>query len=165
MEPYKDPIITKYTSLILAAIPGVFKSTFQGDPIRLAKSDYPALIISKSRTRVGPHTNSEDEHEIALILTVVVDVRAEINDSKEITPGIAKLYDIIEGRDAQYKLKSGSILNILRTNIAVDASLNLRTDLGSITTANYGLTIGKRAQDTYGVEGSIEFIASFNQLR
>lgn len=163
---YQDPIIKKYTELITAAMPNVFKSTYQGDPLRLPKSSLPALIISKSTTRVAPHTNSEDESDIALIISVVVDMRDEINDDQEIVPGIAQLYDIIEGReDATYKLKSQSILNILRTNIAVDAAQNLRTDLGSITTVNYGLTVGKRALDTYAVEGQVEFVASFNQIR
>lgn len=165
MEIYKDPIIKKYTELITSSAQGVFKGVYQGDPLRIPKSQLPALVISKSATRVGKHTNAEDEHEISLILSVIVDMRDEVMDDKQIVPGVAMLYDIIEGRDEQYKLKSQSILNILRSNIAVDASLNLRTDLTSITTANYGLTVGKRAPEAYAVEGQVEFIASFNQIR
>lgn len=166
MQPYTDPIIKKYRELIEEAMPGVFKSFYQGDPLRIPKSSMPALIISKSQTRVAPHTNAEDEQEIALILSVIVDLRDEIKDEKELTPGIAQLYDIIEGReDTTYKLKTKSILNILRTNISVDTAYNLRTDLGSITNVNYGLTIGKRALDSYAVEGQVEFMATYTQLR
>lgn len=165
MEIYTDPIIKKYTDLITEAMPGVFKSTYQGDPLRIPKSSLPALIISKTATRVGVHTNAEDEHEISLILSVIVDMREEINDDQEVVPGIAKLYSIIEGRDEQYKLNTKSILHILRSNIVIDQALNLRTDLGTITNVNYGLTVGKRALDTYAVEGQVEFVASFNQLR
>lgn len=166
MQPYTDPIIKKYREMIESAMPGVFKSFYQGDPLRIPKSSLPALIISKSQTRAAPHTNVEDEHEVALILSVIVDMRDEIKDEVELTPGIAQLYDIIEGReDTTYKLKTKSILNILRSNIAVDTAYNLRTDLGSITNVNYGMTIGKRALDTYAVEGQVEFIASYSQLR
>ncbi len=167
MTPYTDPIISKYFALIKAAVPdGLFKKYFQGDPMRIGKSLIPALIISKSETRVGPLTNAEDEHGIALILTVVTDVRDTVNDSDELVKGTSQLYDIIEGRsDTTYKLKSQSILNILRSNLVVDAALNLRTDLNTITRADYGLTIGKRAPDAYAVEGTVEWVAHFTQVR
>jgi len=166
MEIYQDPIIKKYTDLITAAMPGVFKGIYQGDPIRVPASSLPALIVSKTATAMAPLTNSEDVHEMSLIVTVIVDLREEVNDDTEIVPGVAKLYDIIEGREqATYALKTDSILDILRSNIVVDAALNLRTDLGSITRADYGLTVGKRAPETYAVEGQVEFVATFSQVR
>lgn len=162
---YSDPIIRKYIDLIKAATP-VFKGVYQGDPIRIPDSNLPALILSKGSTRIGPLSNVEDEHEISLILTVITDVKNEVSDDKSIAAGVAQLYDIIEGReDATYALKAQSILNILRSNLVVDQGVNLRTDLGSITRADYGLTIGKRAPEQYAVEGQIEFIATFSQLR
>lgn len=166
MELYKDPIIKKYTDLITDALPGVFKGVYQGDPIRVPASKLPALIVSKTATALGPLSNAEDAHEMSLVMTVIVDLREEVNDDTEIVPGVAQLYGIIEGREADtYKLKTSSILNILRSNILVDAALNLRTDLGSITRADYGLTVGKRAPETYAVEGQVEFVATFSQLR
>lgn len=167
MEIYKDPVIKKYQDLITAAVPGLFKGVYQGDPIRIEKSRLPALVISKSETRIGPLTNAEDEHGQALILSVITDIRDEVNDDSQIVPGVAKLYDILEGRedDGTYKLKTTSILHILRSNEVVDAGNNLRTDLGTITRVNYGLTIGKRAPDAYAVEGQIEFVSHYTQLR
>lgn len=166
MEIYQDPIITKYTKLITDAMPGVFKATYQGDPIRVPASNLPALILSKTATAIGPLSNAEDTHEMSLVLTVIVDLRETVNDDKEIVPGVAQLYGIIEGRETDtYRLKANSILNILRSNILVDPALNLRTDLGSITRTDYGLTVGKRAPETYAVEGQIEFVATFSQLR
>lgn len=165
--PYIDPIIKKYKDLIEAANPGLFKGFYQGDPLRIPKSNLPALIISKTRTNLSPMSNAEDAHEIVMTMNIITDMRDEINDDQSVVPGVAQLYDIIEGRDAQYKLKASSILNILRSNIVVDASLNLRTNLASITTADYGLTIGKRGSsaETYATEGSIEFIATYSQIR
>jgi len=164
---YTDPIIKKYRELIETAMPGVFKSFFQGDPFRIPASNLPALIISKSGTGVGPHSNAEDSHEIALSLTVVTDIRAERSDEQSMTPGIAQLYDIIEGReDTTYKLKDNQcILDILRKNQIVDATYNLRTNLGSITQVNYGLTQGRRSAEGYATEAQVDFIATYSQLR
>lgn len=163
---YIDPIIKKYQDLIKAAIPGLFKFYYQGDPIMVPKSNIPALILSKTQTRIGNHDSAADEHEISLVLTVITDMRDEISPDKSIEPGIAQLYDIIEGRQtATYALKSTSLLHILRSNILVDAAMNLRTDVGSITRADYGLTVGKRDRDTYAIEGRIEFVATFSQNR
>lgn len=163
---YEDPIIKKYIDLIKAACPAV-KTYYQGDPIRIPKSNLPAVIIAKSQTNVNVLTNLEDAHAVGLIITVVTDIRDERSDDQAIAPGIAALYDIIEGReiDGTYKLKATSLLNILRTNQIVDATYNLRTDLGTITRADYGMTLGKRTPDGYATEGQVEFIATYSQAR
>jgi len=162
---YNDPIIKKYFDLIKAKVPTI-KAYYQGDPIRIPKSSLPAVIISKAQTNVSALTNSEDDHRIGLILTVVTDVRDERSDDQNIVPGIAQLYDIIEGRDdTTYLLKATSILNILRTNQIVDVAYNLRTDLGSITRCDYGMTLGKRSPEGYAIEGQVEFLATYSQIR
>lgn len=162
---YSDPIIRKYIELIKAST-NVFNSVYQGDPFRIPKSNLPALLISKTQTQVKPLTNSEDSYTIGLTMTVITDIRDERSDDQQVTPGIAQLYDIIEGRDeTTYKLKTNSLLNILRTNIAVDTAYNLRTDLGSITRVDYGMTIGKRTPEGYSTEGQIDFIATYSQIR
>lgn len=170
-EIYKDPIITKYFDLIKATVgEGFFKYYFQGDPIRVPITSLPAIIISKDETRASNAldggSNVEDTHLMALSLTVITDIRDEIKDEKSIAPGTAKLYDIMEGRESDtLKLKTKSLLNILRTNVDVDTALGLRTDLGSITRVDYGLTVGKREQEAWAVEAQLEFIAHFTQLR
>lgn len=168
---YQDPIILKYIDLIKGVFGNdFFKIFYQGDPIRIPISNLPAIIISKDETRVSNSgdggSNVEDAHQIALTLTVVTDIRDQINDDKAIAPGIAKLYDIMEGRDATtLKLKTKSILNVLRSNVDVDTALGLRTSLGTITRVDYGLTVGKREQEAWGIEAQLEFVAHFSQLR
>jgi hypothetical protein len=162
---YTDPVISKYFDLIKAKT-SLFRAMYQGDPLRIPASKLPCLMLSKRETRAGPLTNAEDEHGMQMVLTVVTDIRAEIGDETAIVPGIAKLYDIIEGRDATtLALKSESLLNILRHNILVDATTQLRTDLNSITRVNYGMALGKRAPEAWSVEAQIEFVANFNQVR
>ena len=162
---YEDPIIKKYIELIKASCPEI-KGFYQGDPFNIPKSNLPALILSKGQTLVRELTNAEDDHRMGLVLTVVTDIRDQRNDNDQITPGIAQLYDIIEGRDdGTYELKATSILDILRTNQIVDVAYNLRTDLGSVTRVDYGMTLGKRSPEGYATEGQIEFIATYSQLR
>jgi hypothetical protein len=171
MEIYQDPIIKKYIDLIKSVVGNdFFKGIYYGDPIRIPNSNLPALIISKDETRVSNSLeggdSATDAHFIALTLTVVTDIRDELNDDKSIAPGIARLYDIIEGREAStLQLKTKSLLHILRNNIFVDTALGLRTDLGTITRVDYGLTVGKREQEAWAVEAQVEFIAHFTQLR
>lgn len=165
MQPYTDPIISKYIDLIKANT-NIFKGFYIGDPMRVPMSSLPALIISKNETIAGKLTNAEDEHGIAMILTVITDIRADVKDDKELAPGITSLYNIIEGRESDtLKLKTDSVLHILRNNLVVDASNNLRTDLTSNTRVDYGMTIGKRAPDMWAIEAQVEFVASFIQLR
>lgn len=166
MEIYADPIIRKYRELIEQAMPGVFRYIYQGDPLAVPKSNVPALIISKSQTRIGVHTNAEDEHEIRMVMTVITDIRDEASDDQKLVPGIARLYDIMEGRDSTtFALKPNTVMDVIRSNIIIDAANNLRTDLGSITTVDYGMTLGKRDREALAVEAQIEFIASFTQQR
>lgn len=160
---YSDPIISKYFDLVKANT-GVFKAYFQGDPIRVAASMLPCLIISKRETRVGPLTNAEDEHGIALTATVLVDVRSDLSDENRTVAGISTLYDIVEGRNADYSVKSNSLLGILRENISVDTALNLRTDLSTITRVDYGTT-RQREKESWSIEAEVEFVVHLTQLR
>jgi len=165
MQPYEDPILRKYIELIKVGVPEL-KSFYQGDPIRIPKSNLPALIISKSNTSIAPLTNAEDAYQMGIIITVITDMRDERSDDRDVIPGIAQLYDIMEGREeTTYKLKTKSILHILRSNQIVDATYNLRTDLGSVTRADYGMTLGKRMPEGYAIEGQVEFLATYSQLR
>lgn len=162
---YIDPVIEKYHQLIEEKMPGIFKSFYQGDPIVVPASSLPALIISRAQTRVAAHTNAEDEHDQVFRLTVITDIRAEISDDRQIVPGVAMLYNIIEGREKDtYKLKTDSILGILRSNKNIDTANNLRTDLGQVTRVDYAMIINKRQPDQYALEATVEFIANYVQL-
>src|SRR5215208_3632734 len=155
---YSDPILEKYISLIKAHN-GALKSFFQGDPIRIGASQLPACIISKTGTNVGPLSNAEDGHEIGLRITIITDVRQDLSSDEsyaKIVEGVSSLYDLMEGRNADYTLKETSILDILRSNIIVDADNNLRTDLGSLTRIDYGVT--ERSRDTYTIEARADLV-------
>lgn len=167
MPTYADPVIQKYIDLIKANT-GVFAVFYQGEPIRISVSHLPCCIISKRETLAAPHTNAEDVHSIGITLTVITDLRKELsteNSAASAVAGIANLYDIVEGRNADYTLKRTSILDILRSNPVVDATYGLRTDLGTITRVDYGQTLRDRAQEEWSIEAQVNFVAHFTQNR
>lgn len=163
-QEYTDPIMKKYADVIRSAS-SLFKRVYYGDPIRIGNSELPALIIAKVDTRVANHSNVEDLHAIRLSFTVVSDVRDTISDDKEMVRGVNSLYNLMEGRGDDYKLKTNSLLYILRHNVEIDVANNLRTDLNTMTSVDYGMTMGKRKDGAWSLEGTLEVVANFTQVR
>lgn len=162
---YKDPVITKYIDLIKSKT-SAFKAFYYGDPIRIPVSNMPALIISKVATDLTEFTNAEDEHNMQLTFTVITDIRKDISDNTLIAAGISSLYYLIEGRDpATLILNPDSLAQILRHNVDLYQNIKLYTDVGSKTKISYDMTIGKRQEDMFGIEGSISIVAKLVQLR
>ena len=164
MQDYIDPILKKYADLIKANT-GAFKEFYYGDPIRIPASSLPVLILAKIDTRVANLTNAEDKHDIRISLTAVTDIRTSIQEDKTMVAGVNMLYNLMEGRNADYTLKQDSLLNILRHSVELDIANNLRTDISTMTRVDYGITMGKRAPDAWSTEGTLELTASFTQIR
>lgn len=165
--PYIDPIIERYRKLIMDNN-GEIKSFFQGEPTRVPTSKLPCLIISKSVSEASWMDSANDEHNLGLNIIVIADVRRDLSTNENdsgVVEGIASLYDILEGRNANYTLKTASILNILRNNQLLDVANNLRTDLKSITQVSYGETLRDRKAEQWTLEGRIQIVATFHQVR
>ncbi len=162
---YKDPVITKYIDLIKANT-NIFKQFYYGDPIRVPRSSLPALVISKVATQMTEFSNAEDEHNMQITFTVITDIRIDLSDETSMAPGIGSLYRILEGRDPNtLNLLPESLANILRHNVDLYQNMKLYTDVGSKTSISYALTINKRQEDAFGIEGSITIVAKLVQLR
>lgn len=160
---YLDPVLEKYKALIKANT-SAFKLFYQGDPKAVPQSGMPAIILEREETRVGAVTNAEDMQEMAVRMTAVVDVRSDLHETSDgVVPGYATLYDLVEGRDSTYTLKSTALIDILRSNILVDSVYNLRTDIGTLTRVSY--TERQRGENLWTVEAVISFVCSFIQVR
>lgn len=164
MEIYKDPIIQKYITLIQSKT-GKFKRFYFGDPIRVGASELPAVIIAKVNTQVSNLSNTEDEHRIQMSITVVTDIRETISDDKTMVKGTNDLYELLEGRNANYTLKDDALLNIIRHDVELDVGQQLRTDLNTTSTIDYAMTMGKRVENHWSLEGTLTFVAHFTQVR
>lgn len=164
-EQYIDPILKKYADLITEHT-GAIKKFYYGDPIRIGASEMPVCVLQKIDTSIGTHTNLQDRHSIRIMLTIITDIRKDISDEAAIVPGISSLYNLIEGRDPNtYELRADSILGILRNHVELDVAHNLRTDLETETSTDYGMTHGKRQEGSWSIEGVITLTANFIQLR
>ncbi len=161
---YQDPILKKYGDLISAGNKEI-RRTFYGDPIRIGSSELPALILAKIDSRISNLDNAQDRHDIRISITLVTDVRDTISEDRQMVHGVNSLYNLMEGRQENYLLKTDSILYILRHNVEVDPANNLRTDLNSVTRIDYGMTMGKRKVDAWSIEGTLELLATFTQPR
>jgi hypothetical protein len=167
MEPYSDPVITKYIDLVKAHT-GAYKIIYQGDPTKIPNSLLPCLIVSRSQTRADNISNAQDEHKMSLVFTVVANIRGDLStsdDSAEITKGVSTLYNLVEGRNSDLTLTDTSLLGILRSHELVDANLGLRTDLDSPTLIDYGETLRSRSPELWSIEARLEIVAEFIQTR
>ena len=163
MSDYKDPIFQEIVGLIDADNTTINKY-YYGDPLIIARSDLPALIISKNRTVNRDENMAEDEHKIECVITIVTDIRDDFGAGSGIVAGWSTLYDIVEGRNSSnYELKNSAVLDILKRS--ANLSHNAQIDVDTPITADYGLAVGKRGERAISVEANIFFTVFFDQLR
>lgn len=161
---YRDPIIEKLFDIIRAVEGVPFKSYYHGDPLVIARSNLPALICSKDTTAIGDASNAEDYHRMRFVFTVVSDIRENFGNAEgDIVIGDSMLYDIFEGRNNDFSLKSTSLIAILRKNEEIGNSTHI--DLGSEMVPDYGFTFGKRGERSWAWEGMLTVTLYREQLR
>jgi hypothetical protein len=167
MDTYIDPILRKYGELILANT-GAIKEVYYGEPQKFPSVDIPCIFISKRATNADALTDTEDQHNMAITITVVTDIRSDLTTQdaeQNVVAGIATLYDIMEGRNEDYTLKDTAILNILRHNFVASGSPQLITDLDSVTHVDYMKTLSNRAPQQWTVQASVDIVCKFIQTR
>jgi len=160
---YADPLSEKLFTLINASDGDAIVSYYHGDPFMIPRSDLPALIASKDITEIKDNSISEDQHDIKIVLTLVTDIRDDFGETAGIVAGWQTLYDIFEGRDSNYILKSTSIMDILRSNSELDNQAHI--DTTSPMVVNYGFSLGKRGENTISLEASLSVPIFFTQIR
>ena len=166
MSAYQDPIIQKYLDLIETNTSGI-KGFYNGLVANIPASMLPAVMINIESTEADELSNEEDEHRITLALTYVADIRQTFEESALATT-LNKVVEALVGRyttGTPYTLKTASILHILRHNINVDTTNNLRTDVGSFSVVTPSEVATGRFPKLYSAEGTIRFLAHFVQER
>lgn len=168
MPQYEDSVIKKYLDLIEENTDGI-KGFYNGLVAKIPSSMLPAVMISIESTEADEFSDAEDEHRINLVLTYVGDIRESLEDSALVTT-LNRVLDALVGREVSgsatpYALKTTSILHILRNNLNIDTSNNLRTDVGSVTVVTPGEIATGRFPGFYTAEGSVRFQAHYSQIR
>lgn len=162
---YKNPILRKYADLILASTTRI-KTVYYGENMAgIQASRLPAIILNVASGSMGHFDTVRDRHDLRILITVVTDIRNTTSDEQTTAPGMCELDDLIEGRNDDLTLKTDSLMYILRHNIDIDPTHNLRTDIASVTRLTMGTVPNKRLTNGWSIEGTIELTATFFQNR
>lgn len=126
----------------------------------------PAVILSIEKTEVAEISDMEDEHRVSLVLTYIADMRKDFEASHLIKAGFNKVTEALIGREtSDYKLKTDSILHLLRNNLNVDAGKELRTEVSGVSVVTPDEIATGRIEGYWSAEGTIRFTAHFIQER
>lgn len=153
---YTDPIVDKLIEKLDASGPvELRKKYFKGDVWIPPQSQLPICSIAKSGLVVTPASNTQDNHEMELVLNVIWKYTRELNSSFNLTSASNALYEVVEGRNADYTLKSDTILAILRDNQRLDDNLFLAVGRSQRIQVEYGLGIERRGRNIFSVEAVV----------
>lgn len=167
MALYSDPVLDVLIAKLDATGPVKLRGKYyQGDPVLIPSSmQYPVCFVSRDTTRIEIRTTIEDMHTMPIVLNVVYDGSKELNTKAFAQAGALALYDICEGRDATYTLKSDTIAGVLRSSNVLDGASNLFIDIeGSETTIEYALSPPERRQ-IWSVEAVIKTTIQHLEVR
>jgi len=163
---YQDPVLAKLVGLLNAEGPSELKNRyFFGDPLVVPRSQLPAVFITKDQTRIDEGSNAEDESRMVVVLNVVYDLTRDFNQAFNDINSANTLYDVVEGRNADYTLKPTSLAYILREHQALDQPHNLWINHDTPLEPEYGVTVNKRGEGVYTVEAVLRIMVVHQQLR
>jgi hypothetical protein len=167
MALYSDPILDALITLLNASGPAKLRNHYyQGDPVVIPTSmQFPLCFISRDTTSIEIRTNHEDMHSMPIVLNVVYNGAADLNQKAFAQAGALGLYEICEGRDSSYNLEADSIAGVLRNSQVLSGAHNLFIDIeDSATTIEYALSPPERRQ-IWSVEAIIRTTIKHLEMR
>lgn len=162
---YRDPIIAKVISILDAEGPSELRGRYsQGDPgILPPRSQLPLCFVSMDpEGEIKNITNAEDETNMKLTFNIVYNVSRDLGQAFDVTAGEGIL-DLMIGRNADYTLKTSSILAVLRKYQGLGNRLWI--GLRDPIQIDGGMSFGKRGVEQYAREGIIRATVTHHQLR
>lgn len=151
-----DPLIQLVIDLLNKTGPTELRGRYiNGDVMMPKRRELPLCYIAKDRTTAQPANNMEDEHLAQLVATVIHDWTQDLNKSYDMVAGFPKLYDMVEGRNADLSLKERTLFYQLRK--AQQLAQNAWLGVGSTVDADYGIGINRRGPGSFSIEATIKF--------
>lgn len=162
---YQDPVLNKLIAKLNAQGPAKLTNKyFVGDPVVVPTSEFPICFISRNTTSVFIDTNIEDRHEMPIVLNLVYSGAADLNQKAFAQAGALGLYELCEGRDADYTIRVDSIAGVLRDSQVLDGPNKLYIDIGTSLTIDYLLSPPSR-RGVFSVEAVIRTTLKNYQIR
>lgn len=156
MSEYVDPIIALVIEKLNSEGPAQLQGRYyHGDVLLVPKQELPIVSVAKDNTVIRAASNLEDEHYMPLVINILLDYTADLDQSSDLVAGVTRLYEMCEARNGDYTLKADSLAYILRKYQQLDN--NVWIDIGPNEELNidYGLGINRRGPGIFSVEAVI----------
>lgn len=156
MSEYVDPIIALVIEKLNSEGPAELQNRYyHGDVLLVPKQELPIISVAKDQTVIRAASNLEDEHYMPLVINILLDYTADLDQSSDLVAGVTRLYEMCEARNGDYSLKADSLAYILRKYQRLDD--NVWIDIGPNEELNidYGLGINRRGPGIFSVEAVI----------
>lgn len=165
MSKYSDPVIDALIAVLNASGPAKLRGKYyQGDPVFIPTSmQYPMCFISRDTTRISIADTVNDMSTMPLVLNVVVNGARDLNQNSMAQAGALDLYELCEGRDDTYTLRTDTIAGVLRNNLSLGNNLFIDVE-ETDTTIEYALSPPERRQ-IWSVEAIIRTTIKHLEVR
>lgn len=165
LSEYRDPILKAIIDMLEADGPAELVGHYvYGDTLAPAKSDLPVVAVARDGTRIVSDGTMQDRHITSIVLSLIVDWTDDLNTSFDLSRGTNKLYDLVEARDENRQLKTGTLGYALRKNQKLAANLFISVNDDGLN-IDYGMGVEKRGPNIFSVEGIIRFNVEATQKK
>lgn len=157
LKEYRDPILKALIDMLEADGPVELRGHYiYGDTLAPPKSALPIVSVARDGTTIISDGTMQDRHVTAITMAVIVDYTTDLNTSFDLVRGTTRLYDYIEARDDEYRVKENTISYALRKNQKLANNLFISINDNGLL-VDYGLGIEKRGANIFSVEGILRF--------
>ena len=160
---YRDPILKAIIDMLEVEGPEELEGHYvYGDVLAPAKSLLPVVSVARQGTNIQSDGTMQDVHTSAIVLSVIYDWTQDYDQSFDLTRGSNGLYQLIEGRNADFSIKARTLSYALRDNqkLADNLYISIRDNGLEI---DYGLGWEKRGSNIFSVEGILRFNIELTQ--
>ena len=157
LSEYRDPILKALIDMFEADGPQSLVGHYiYGDTLAPAKSALPVISVARDGTRILSDGSMQDRHVTSIVMAVIVDYTTDLNTSFDLSKGTTQLYEFIEARDENRRIKHNTFAYALRKNQKLGDNLFISINDDGLL-IDYGLGIEKRGDNIFSVEGIIRF--------
>lgn len=157
LKEYRDPILKALIDMLEEQGPEELRGHYiYGDTLAPPKSSLPIVSVARDGTTVLSDGTMQDRHVTAITMAVIVDYTTDLNTSFDLVRGTTRLYDYIEARDDEFRVKENTISYALRKNQKLANNLFISINDNGLL-IDYGLGVEKRGSNIFSVEGILRF--------
>lgn len=117
-------IADKIINLLKASNDKRIKMYYYGDPLVLAVSNLPAVVVENRSSRISQTATGVDEADNTYSIKLIMNKKDEIGKNPEEMVLQRTMADILMGVDSNNQYKANTIVGILRNNFTLSNTVN-----------------------------------------